>query len=143
MLDEHPRIAFVHSAFRSIDGNDNVLDPAASWAGRLATDTIEPGREFIRKCMPHPSRGRVPTAMFRRLACPDPPYDPEAAFLPDLILWLTIALDHDVMFLKEPNAAFRAHDEGDSTGFGTGYRVTFTCTARTSCWSCATRSWTG
>ena len=44
--------------------------------------------------------------------------NPDDGFQHDIVLTLTIALDHDVVFLSTPGAAFRVHEEADSSGFG-------------------------
>jgi glycosyltransferase involved in cell wall biosynthesis len=120
-LDRHPTAGIVHAAFDLIDGEGRTVRQRTSWNRGQTTDALEPGADFIRKNMPSTSSVCVPTALIRRSCLPDPPLDIDLMPQADLCLWLTIALDHDVMYLNSPAAAFRTHEGSYSTSWARSY----------------------
>ena len=120
-MDGNPTAGLVHTSFDVIDGEGRVVRSAINWNRGQSEDHLERGADFIRKNMPSTSSVCMPTALIRRSCLTDPPYTVEMMPQPDLILWLNIALDHDVMYLAAPGAAFRTHDESYSTGWAVEY----------------------
>ena len=108
-LDATPTAGFLHTAFDLIDGEGRILEARATWAG-LTSDTLEPGREFIERCMGMTCRVSCPSAVIRTDVLPDAPFDPADEPVSDLTLWLRIALAHDVLYLATPGLGMRTHE---------------------------------
>ncbi|HZP29951.1 MAG TPA: glycosyltransferase [Acidimicrobiia bacterium] len=117
VLDGHPDVVLYHSAFDYIDGSGAVRIARMDYAGRIPVDTIETGGEFIKKSITAGCRVCSSTAVFRVAALPSPPYDIRAGFAADYLLWLRLALDSNVYFSAEPEAAYRLHDGTISAGW--------------------------
>ena len=119
MLDANASAGIVHSAFDIIGPEGDVVFHAVDWTG-LQGDVVEPGDEFIRKCISSWSRIAASTALIRTAALPPVRFDP-ADFPPtDFGLWLRMALDWDVAFLgSRPLAGYRIHPGSHSAVYGT------------------------
>jgi len=120
VLDAHPDVGLVHSAFHFIDDRGRTLRNGVNWAG-LSADTLEAGDEFARRAMYASVRVCSPSAVMRRAALPRPAYHPIDGYAADAGLWLRITEHWSVYFLSEPGLAYRVHAErvtaaGDSTG---------------------------
>jgi glycosyltransferase involved in cell wall biosynthesis len=109
ILDGHPEVVLYHSAFDYIDEAGNVRIAGMDYAGRLPADTIETGEEFIAKSIIAGCRVCSSAAVFRVGVLPSPPYDPEADFAADYLLWLRLALGSNVYFCATAEAAYRLH----------------------------------
>ena len=119
-LDEHPTAGFVHSSFDVVDVVDEVDSTqlvsltGKDWTGRSGT-MLETGDEFLRLAAYSVCRVCIAATMYRRSALPDPPMDPDSPLQHDILLGMTIALDHDVMFLAVPAATITRHEQAFSS----------------------------
>jgi glycosyltransferase involved in cell wall biosynthesis len=116
VLDEHPQVSIFHSAFDIIDGSGTVRVPGMDWTGHLPEDTQERGSDFIRLSMSEGCRVCSSTAVLRLSGVPWPAYEPNAGFPADLLLYLRMAIGHDLYFAREALGAYRVHEGSISAG---------------------------
>lgn len=111
MLDQHPRVGFVHCAVYQIDayGNRQRLVQA------YPTDSVLEGTgEFLRYLGGH--NVCCSTVMVRRaLHRQGEVYDP-AYLCHDWLMWLQLAIRADVAYIAEPLVSMRVHTATTSSG---------------------------
>jgi glycosyltransferase involved in cell wall biosynthesis len=102
VLDAHPSVVCVHSAFEQVDETGARIGTLVQWDVAPGDLVIEPGAAFIAKSYRSPCRVLVMTAVLRRSALlglglfeADAPAD-------DHMLWLRVAARGDVAYLREP-----------------------------------------
>jgi glycosyltransferase involved in cell wall biosynthesis len=117
VLDEQPTVGLVHAAFNVIDSNGDVILEATNWTGEGTMDTVEPGREFIRKSVRGGCRVCAATAVMRTALVPATPFLPPDGPAADVGLWLRIALHSDVRILAQPGVNYRVHTGSDSANW--------------------------
>lgn len=117
VLDTHPGVGFVHSAFDVIGPAGHPLSRGVDWTYGLTADTVETGSEFIRQSMYWSCRVCPSTALMRASAIHPELYVQEEFPAIDFGMWLRIALDWDVAFLRRPLADFRVHAASHSATF--------------------------
>jgi glycosyltransferase involved in cell wall biosynthesis len=125
VLDEHPRVGLVHSAFDLVDADGRTVGTNVDWTAlATAEDVYEAGRDYIRNAVATSIRVHVSTAVFRTAALPELRFDPRDHPPVDLALMLRIALEWDVYFVARPLAAIRLHRESFSASNGGTYTDT-------------------
>jgi|GEM_PF-2830278 len=117
VLDAHPRAGFVHSAFDVIGSAGQPLSRGVDWTYGLTADTVETGSEFIRQSMYWSCRVCPSTALMRAAAIHPELYVQEEFPAIDFGMWLRIAVDWDVAFIRRPLADFRVHAASHSASF--------------------------
>ncbi len=117
VLDAHPRVGFVHSAFDVIGTSGQMLSRGVDWTYGLNADTVEKGSEFIRESMYWSCRVCPSTALMRADAIHPDLYVQEEFPAIDFGMWLRIALEWDIAFLRRPLGDFRVHAASHSASF--------------------------
>jgi len=117
VLDAHPRVGFVHSAFDVIGTEGQQLSRGIDWTYGLTADTVETGAEFIWESMYWSCRVCPSTALMRADAIHPALYVQEEFPAIDFGMWLRMALDCDVAFIRRPLADFRVHAASHSASF--------------------------
>lgn len=117
ILDAHPRVGFVHSAFDVIGPDGQLLNEGVDWTYGLTDDKVESGPEFIRQSMYWSCRVCPSTVLMRAAAIHPDLYLEEEFPAIDFGMWLRIALDWDVAFLRRPLGDFRVHASSHSASF--------------------------
>ncbi len=117
VLDSNPPVGFVHSAFDVIGTSGQPLSNGVDWTYGLTADTMETGSEFIRQSMYWSCRVCPSTALMRADAIHPDLYVQEEFPAIDFGMWLRIALDWDVAYLRRPLADFRVHAASHSASF--------------------------
>ncbi|HSH61955.1 MAG TPA: glycosyltransferase [Acidimicrobiales bacterium] len=117
VLDAHPSVGFIHTAFDVIGSDGQPLSKGVDWTYGLTADTLETGSEFIRQSMYWSCRVCPSTALMRAAAIHPDLYVQEEFPAIDFGMWLRIALDWDVAFLRRPLADFRVHAASHSASF--------------------------
>ena len=107
VLDAHPEVVIVHSAFSLIDGDDNVFVDRTAWG--LPIEPMEPPGVFIRRCFTMGNRVSPSGTLVRRSALAGQAYEAEDGAANDMGLWLRVARQGMVAFLPEPTLALRKH----------------------------------
>lgn len=127
MLDTHPRVGMVHTAFSVIDSAGSVVEEQTDWTYRLTEDTVEIGADFLAESMLWACRVCSSAALMRTGAIPASGFEEPDFPAIDFGLWLRMALDWDIAFLARPLAAYRIHAGSESAGLGVpqeaGYRT--------------------
>jgi glycosyltransferase involved in cell wall biosynthesis len=124
VLDQHPRVGLVHSAYDVIGPAGDVRIYGASITEGMETDLYESGADYIRKAMRVSIAVHVSTTLFRRSALPRVRFEPQDYPPVDLALMLRIALDWDLYWIASPNVAVRIHQESFSASNGGCYTDT-------------------
>ena len=126
LLDTHPRVGMVHTAFSVIDSEGAVVEEQTDWTYRLTEDTVETGADFLAESMVWACRVCSSAALMRTEAIPGGFEEPDFPAI-DFGLWLRMALDWDIAFVARPLAAYRVHAGSESAGLGVpqeaGYRT--------------------
>lgn len=117
VLDAHPSVGFVHSAFDVIGSAGQPLSKGVDWTYGLTADTVETSSEFIRQSMYWSCRVCPSTALMRSAAIHPELYVQDEFPAIDFGMWLRIALDWDVAFIRRPLADFRVHAASHSASF--------------------------
>lgn len=117
LLDKHPRVGMVHTAFDVIDAEGAVRRAATNWTGSLARNAIEPGLRFIEESMAWSNRVCLSTAVIRREAIRPDSFAQNSSIF-DFSMWLRMALDWDMAFLAAPLAQYRIHSSSETAAFG-------------------------
>jgi hypothetical protein len=107
VVDAHPEVAFVHSAFAFIDVDGNVTQERMTWG--LPVDPIESSETFIRRVFAHGSRVSPSGSLIRRSAIGDVRHESEEKAANDMGLWLRIARNGAAGFVDAPLVALRRH----------------------------------
>ena len=118
ILDAHPRVGMVHTAFSVIDADGRIVEEQTDWTYRLTADTVETGAEFLAESMVWACRVCSSAALMRTAAIPANGFEEPDFPAIDFGLWLRMALDWDIGFLARPLAAYRIHAESQSAGLG-------------------------
>ena len=118
ILDAHPRVGMVHTAFSIIDGDGRVVEEQTDWTYRLTEDTVETSADFLAESMVWACRVCSSAALMRTEAIPASGFEEPDFPAIDFGLWLRMALDWDTAFLARPLAAYRIHEESQSAGLG-------------------------
>ena len=116
LLDAHPEVGLVHSGFRYLDGDARPTGEAQNWT-RLTGDTIERGRDFIRRSISYGGVVCVSSVMTRAEQVADEMFDADDGPYADIALWLRIANRSDVGFLVDPLSGYLVHNGSASSGF--------------------------
>lgn len=118
-LDLYPSVAFVHSAFATIDEHDRVMTPCYHSAEPY--DTVLPGDLFLRRTLLTPSNPICcPTVMIRREAAVSAGgFDPRLPWSADWEYWGRLAALGDVGYLSDPLYRYRIHGANFSRNFDT------------------------
>jgi glycosyltransferase involved in cell wall biosynthesis len=114
LLDEHPEVGLVHTAFDRVGPADEPILMNANWTRGLTADTIEKGPTFIRKSMRWSTRIDMPTATLRSDAIPECGWVADDFPALDLGLWLRIARGWSVAFVARPLVRSRIQAHGVS-----------------------------
>jgi glycosyltransferase involved in cell wall biosynthesis len=120
VLERHPTVGVVHTAFDGIGGDSTVLERARTLLQPRGQITVESGDEYLERSMQ--SRWTVcwPSALFRRSAIIKAGglrVDEEP--LADVPLLMRIALDWDFALVSKPLVGFRLHADSATAGLGT------------------------
>jgi glycosyltransferase involved in cell wall biosynthesis len=107
VLDEHPEIVFVHSAFSVIDGDGNVVIDHSAWGEPI--DPVETSAQFVTRCFNRGNRIVPSGTLVRRRAIATEEFEADDGAGNDMGLWLRVSTRGNVAFLDEPNVAFRKH----------------------------------
>jgi glycosyltransferase involved in cell wall biosynthesis len=119
VLDAHPRIGMVHTAFDVVGPTGEPIAEGVDWTGGAHEDNIESGETFIRRALASWSRVAASTAVMRVSALPDPLFAYEDYPPADFALWLRMGLEWDMAFIATPLAAYRIHAGSHSALHGT------------------------
>jgi glycosyltransferase involved in cell wall biosynthesis len=110
MLEAHPRVAFVHTAFHVMDVAGRPLRTYRAYA----QDVVLPGTEVFLSFLAE-SHNVVMSTVIGRRAC----YRALDPFRPDLLcadfeMWLKLALQGDVAYIATPLVSYRNHEASTS-----------------------------
>lgn len=113
LLEDHPDVAMVHSAFelRTLDGG--LVDPCANW-DLSPVDVIRTGSEFIRRTLVMGRRTHVSASLYRRDALDVETLTPLDGESIELALSLRAAHHGSVAFLATPLCTVRLHASQNS-----------------------------
>jgi glycosyltransferase involved in cell wall biosynthesis len=121
-LDAHPEVGMVHSAFRYVGADGLPYGPVTKWTP-MDSDTVQPGREFIRQSIAQGGVTCVSSVMLRSDLATDECFDVADGPYCDNALWLRVAQRSDVGFLAEPLSGYRVHVGSASSSFRTMEKV--------------------
>ena len=111
MLDAHPHVGFCHSGFHRIDARGQIVETRQEWD----VDQVIPGLSELRKlvlgCYMTPASVVVRRDCFDELGG----FDGRFRFEIDWLMWLRIALAHDVAYIAEPLVLQRHQHPGSVT----------------------------
>jgi hypothetical protein len=113
VLDRHPGVGLVHSAFSIIGSTGQTRTERTTWAD-APTDPVEPGHLFIERSMSRGCRVGLATVMMRRDAVRGLAFEERFGTTCDHVLWLRIALHWEMAYLASPEAAIRMHETSQS-----------------------------
>lgn len=117
LLEEHPSVGFVHSAFLRIGPSGKPVPGSRTWAG-LDADTVESGFDFVWRAFQRGGLVCPPSVVMRRAAVLGERFEVEDGAYCDNGLWLRIARAHDVGYLTQPLSAFRVHADSQTVQYG-------------------------
>jgi glycosyltransferase involved in cell wall biosynthesis len=115
VLERHPEVGLVHSAFRIIGARGETILKRTTWADE-PTDPIEGGSTFIRRSMTRGCRVAHSSAMLRRTTLDGLGFEDGFGRAADFVLWLKVALRSDVAYLPTADIALRIHGASSSAG---------------------------
>ncbi len=118
ILERHPEVGLVHSAFEVIGPAGDHLE-TTTWAD-TPTDPIENGPLFVQRSMSRGCRIAISTVMMRRAVVAGLGFDDRFGTARDLALWLQLAERASVAYLPAPTIGLRVH-AGSLTAQGTTY----------------------
>ncbi len=136
-LERNPRAALAYSDARVVEEDLSVRHPGWFTATAPNEDKVFAGREFFEKLAAGDNLVCCPSAMFRRAAFEQlGKFDPQLPYTADWEMWLRMALQFDVAYLKEPLILYRVHDRNETHRFKglkeieQGYRAKMTALKR-------------
>ncbi len=136
-LRQNPRAALVYSDARVVEEDLSVRHPGWFTPTLPNEDKVFAGREFFEKMAVGDNMVCCPSAMFRRAAFEQlGKFDPQLPYTADWEMWLRMALQFDVAYLKEPLLLYRVHDRNETHRFKglkeleQGYRAKMTALKR-------------
>lgn len=115
-LDDHPGAGLVHSAFRFLDEHSQPVGLPVNWTG-MATDTLQPGAQFLRQSISQGGIVCVSSVMLRSSAVAEERFDGDDGPYADLALWARVATHADIGFIPDALSGFRVHGGSASSGF--------------------------
>jgi glycosyltransferase involved in cell wall biosynthesis len=118
LLEQHPHMAIAHSAFRYIDGDEQVIKPWATWCG-LRGDAVESGEEFIARSMDAGCRIDFSSAVIRRTMVVGEQFREADGPPCDMGLWLRVARRGSVGYIADPLVSVRRHGASSTLADGT------------------------
>jgi glycosyltransferase involved in cell wall biosynthesis len=118
VLDEHPEVVFVHSAFSMIDGDDRVFVERKCWGEPI--DPLEPPAVFVRRTYWCGNRVVPSGIVVRRSAVAGLQFEEEDGAGNDMGLWLRVARQGVVAFLTDPTIGLRVHGGQVTSQLGWG-----------------------
>lgn len=98
-MEAHPDVALSHTSYERMDRDGRFLDVMDSGA---FTGRVYPG--ILDRCVI-----ATPTVMVRRDSLWDSPFDESVRVGEDVIAWLRIARDHEILGIRKPLARVRMH----------------------------------
>jgi glycosyltransferase involved in cell wall biosynthesis len=118
LLERHPHMAIAHSAFRYIDGDEQVIQSWATWCG-LRDDAIESGEEYIARSMDAGCRIDFSSAVIRRTMVVGEQFREADGPPCDMGLWLRVARRGSVGYIVDPLVSVRRHGASSTLADGT------------------------
>lgn len=118
VLDRHPDVGMVHTAFDLIGPDGQLVSAGATWNGSAA-DSIEAGLYFVERSMSHSNRVNASAAVVRSaVARASGWFRTEDSPWIDLGLWLRIALRSSVAYLHRSLVSYRIQPQSFSASQG-------------------------
>ena len=137
VLKQNPGVALVYSDARVVEEDLSVRHPGWFTPTLPNEDKVFAGREFFEKMALGDNLVCCPSAVFRRAAFEQlGKFDPQLPYTADWEMWLRLALQFDVAYLKEPLLLYRVHDRNETHRFKglkeleQGYRAKMTALKR-------------
>ena len=112
LLEEHPRMAFVHTAFVLVDRNGLPLDV---FSGDY--DEVMSGRA-LQELFSQTTRSRIcaaSTLVRREAYATAGPFDPRYGLGADRLMWLRLAATGDIGYVTDPQVLILGRSPGDPT----------------------------
>ena len=120
VLEDHPSVGIVHTAFDIIDKDGEILERAKMLVESSDVVSIEPGKRFLERSMRQDWVMLAASALFRTEAIVGVGGFPvEEEPLPDVPMFRRIALHWDLASVSKPLAACRVHGDASSASHGT------------------------
>ena len=121
LLDEHPKVGFVHSNLIRIDDKGVVVAPEI-WNADSRRDYIEDGLTVFRRFLFHLSGGSsiFIGAVLARRKCYEKVggFNPELPHCNDSEMWMRIMLFYHIACIGTPLVKYRLHPTSTSNNFG-------------------------
>lgn len=108
ILEEHPRVGLVHSAFDLVDEHGAVLRKDVNWL-QGPVEEVECGAVYIERMLRSRNRTCLPTVVMRRSALQGLVFDERDGAPADAGLFMRIALQWDVGYVDRSLAVCRVH----------------------------------
>lgn len=113
LLEEHPRVGLVHSAFDLVDESGAILRKDVDWL-QGPVEEVERGAVYIEKMLRSRNRTCLPTVVMRRSALRGLVFDERDGAPADAGLFMRIALRWDVGYVDRPLAVCRVHPKAQT-----------------------------
>ena len=137
VLGQNPGVALAYSDARVVEEDLSERHPGWFTPTLPNEDKVSAGREFFEKMALGDNLVCCPSAVFRRAAFEQlGKFDPQLPYTADWEMWLRLALQFDVAYLKEPLVLYRVHDRNETHRFKglkeleQGYRAKMTALRR-------------
>ncbi|HXC99539.1 MAG TPA: glycoside hydrolase family 99-like domain-containing protein, partial [Verrucomicrobiae bacterium] len=137
VLKQNPGAALAYSDARVVEEDLSVRHPGWFTPTLPDEDKLFAGREFFEKMVLGDNLVCCPSAMFRRAAFEQlGKFDSQLPYTADWEMWLRLALQFDVAYIKEPLLLYRVHDRNETHRFKglkeleQGYRAKMTALKR-------------
>jgi hypothetical protein len=108
-LDDAPNVGFVHTTFHVIGERGELIRSNADWTGDVSDDRIQRGTDFIAGSMRSSTPVCLSSVVMRTAALPEVCFEAADEVVGDFVLFLRIALDWDIGFLRTPGIELRIH----------------------------------
>ena len=119
VLDEHPEVGAVHTAFHVIGPENEVLQEDVDWTYGLTEDTVESAAEFIEESMTWSCRICASTTLMRVAALSSGGMSQDDFPAVDFGLWLRMAAaGWSFAFIADTLGEYRIHGGSHSAAFG-------------------------
>jgi hypothetical protein len=115
VLEQHPKVGLVHSAFRLVSENDEVLSERENWA-KARHDLIESGPEFIYRAISQGRRINLSSVMVRRSILAGEGFDADGKPALELDIWLRLARRASVAYIHDSLVSHRVTRRESPTG---------------------------
>ena len=119
VLDRHPRVGVVHTAFDLIDRDSQVLERSRNLLQANQLISVESSHQFLKRSMRSTWIVCFSSAIYRTRAIVETGgLRAEEEPFSDVPMWMRIALEWEFAFLSEPLAAVRVHEKSATAGLG-------------------------